>query len=105
MCSTHIVKEVGYVLPMTWRQGGIKLNVPILADEVVRAHFGEDEVEHALRELAHQLHGELVGDEEVAIGEHVGEAAVQGLVLGFVVVVIPQDVGHLDIIIVFVDIR
>ena len=102
---THIVKEVGYVLPMTWRQGGIKLNVPILADEVVRAHFREDEVEHALRELAHQLHGELVGDEEVAVGEHVGEAAVQGLVLGFVVVVIPQDVGHLDIIIVFVDIR
>ena len=38
MCSTHIVKEVGYVLPMTWRQGRIQLNVPILADEVVRAY-------------------------------------------------------------------
>ena len=90
---------------MTRGQGGVKLNIPVLADEVVRADLRQDEVEDALGEPAHQLDGELVGDEEVAVGEHVGEAAVQGLVLGFVVVVIPQDVGHLDIIIVFVDIR
>ena len=56
---------------MTWRESGIKLNVPILADEVVRAHFREDEVEHVLVELAHQLHRQLVGDKEVTISEHV----------------------------------
>ena len=101
MSITHIVKEVRYVLPMAWRQAGVILNVPVLADEVVWAHFGEDEVEDALGELAHQLHRQLVGDEEVAIGEHVGEAVVQGLVGGLVVVVVPQDIGNLDVGVVF----
>ena len=89
---------------MTRRQSRIKLDVPVLADEVVRADLREDEVEHVLRELAHQLHRQLVGDEEVAVGEHVREAAVQALVLRFVVVVVPQDVGNLDIVIPLVDI-
>ena len=66
---------------MTRGQGGVELDVPILADEVVRADLREDEVEDALREPAHQLDGELVGDEEVAVGQHVREAGVQGLVL------------------------
>ena len=101
--STHIVKEVGYVLPVTGRQSWIKLDVPVLADEVVRADLREDEVEHVLRELAHQLHRQLVGDEEVAVGEHVREAAVQTLVLWFMVVVVPQDVGNLDVVIPLVD--
>ena len=80
-CITHIVKEVGYVFPMTRGQGGVELDVPILADEVVRADLRQDEVEDALGEPAHQLDGELVGDEEVAVGQHVREAGVQGLVL------------------------
>ena len=88
---------------MTWGQGGIKLDVPILADEVVRADLRQDEVEDALGEPAHQLDSELVGDEEVAVGQHVREAGVQGLVLRFVVVVVPQDVGSLDVVIVFLD--
>ena len=88
---------------MTRGQGGIKLDVPILADEVVRADLRQDEVEDALGEPAHQLDRELVGDEEVAVGQHVREAGVQGLVLRFVVVVVPQDVGNLDIFIVFLD--
>ena len=88
---------------MTRGQGGIKLDVPILADEVVRADLRQDEVEDALGEPAHQLDRELVGDEEVAVGQHVREAAVQGLVLRFVVVVVPQDVGNLDIVIVFLE--
>ena len=66
---------------MTRGQGGVELDVPILADEVVRADLREDEVEDALGEPAHQLDGELVGDEEVAVGQHVREAGVQGLVL------------------------
>ena len=88
---------------MTRGQGGVELDVPILADEVVRADLRQDEVEDALGEPAHQLDGELVGDEEVAVGQHVREAGVQGLVLRFVVVVVPQDVGNLDFIIVFLD--
>ena len=88
---------------MTRGQGGVELDVPILADEVVRADLREDEVEDALGEPAHQLDGELVGDEEVAVGQHVREAGVQGLVLRSVVVVVPQDVGNLDIVIVFLD--
>ena len=88
---------------MTRGQGGVELDVPILADEVVRADLRQDEVEDALGEPAHQLDGELIGDEEVAVGQHVREAGVQGLVLRFVVVVVPQDVGNLDFIIVFLD--
>ena len=66
---------------MTRGEGGIELDVPVLADEVVRADLREDEVEDALGEPAHQLDGELVRDEEVAVGEHVRETTVQAFVL------------------------
>ena len=66
---------------MTRGQGGVKLNIPVLADEVVRADLRQDEVEDALGEPAHQLDGELVGDKEVAVGEHVRETTVQTFVL------------------------
>ena len=71
--ATYIVEEVRDVLAMAWWEARVELDVPILADEVVGADFSEDEVEDVLVELAHQFDGQLVWDEEVAVGEHVRE--------------------------------
>merc|ERR1712013_71544 len=92
-----IVEKVRDVLAVAWREARVELDVPILADEVVGADFSEDEVEYVLVELAHQLDGQLVWDEEVAVGEHVRETPVQRLVCALVVVVVPQNVGNLSV--------